>query len=154
MSLAPIPISRSQREVPFNADTVKDLLARLITESVEDVESETVEIKGWCNNDRDLAEKASEAAACLANASGGYVLVGIEERAFGSKFSCCPHSNVREAWLTGRIHDLTVPPVECGVRDVGGILEEVTQVSGFKVFAISVPRSRYHGGHPDLLPKN
>src|SRR5437879_1319368 len=117
--MATHPLSFSAKEHPFDVNYVRAVLTRLLTESPEAVESHTLEIKGWCKDEKELAEKVSEAAACLANASGGLVLIGISDETAGrSKFSPCPHSSVTLEWLINKVHSLTRPSVECSAHDL------------------------------------
>lgn len=112
------------------------------------MESETLEIKGWCKDEKELAIKISEAAACLANALGGIVLVGIADEIEGAaKFSHCPYQNVRTDWITRRIHDLTYPPVEITVHDISKLAQEISGKPSAIVYAISAPRTNRIGGH-------
>jgi ATP-dependent DNA helicase RecG len=112
------------------------------------MESETLEIKGWCRDERELALKISEAAACLANALGGTVLVGISDSDDGTaKFSQCPYQNVRPDWITQRIHDLTYPPVQVTVHDISKLAQEVTGKTGVISYAVCAPRTNRIGGH-------
>lgn len=112
------------------------------------MESETLEVKNWCSNERQLGEKAGDSAACLANLRGGLVLLGIENGDKGiRKFSSCPYPNVTPEWLTQRIQDHTVPPVEIEVVDAGYLLKEVTGNSAADCYAVFVARSKRIGGH-------
>lgn len=120
---------------------------QLCTLPTEVVESHTLEIKGWCKDEKELALKIAEASACLANASGGNVLVGISDKAGSLKFSFCPYSNIRPDWITQRIHDLTYPPVELRVCDVSDIVQEVTGRADKNAYLISVPKTNREGGH-------
>ncbi|MBI1955168.1 MAG: ATP-binding protein [Acidobacteria bacterium] len=65
----------------------------------EVLENDTLEVKGWCNDEKELAEKVVDAASCLANARGGTLLVGVETRSGASHFSGCPYSDVSPQWL-------------------------------------------------------
>src|SRR3990172_3734708 len=73
----------SRRNTFENIQVLKNLLVQLSDQSSDAVESQTIEIKSWCHDDRQLAEKVAEAAACLANTDGGIVLVGIDDKRNG-----------------------------------------------------------------------
>jgi ATP-dependent DNA helicase RecG len=146
MSVAPIPFHGNEKEPPFDVDSVRKILTELIVSPADDVESEQLEIKGWCRSDRDLAEHVSEACCCIANAAGGFVLVGVEEGP-GRKFSPCPHRCVSSSWLTTSIHNQTQPPVECVVHDVSWLATEVLGAPGNTLFVVRVPRTRHISGH-------
>jgi len=120
----------------------------LLLHTTDEVESEQLEIKGWCRDERELAEKVAEACACIANTSGGFVLVGVSNDAHSRrKFSPCPHPVVTSGWLQTSVHNLTRPPVELVPFDASDILAEVLQQRGNGLFALRVPRTRYISGH-------
>jgi predicted HTH transcriptional regulator len=114
------------------------------------IESEELEIKGWCRDEKELAEKVTEAALCLANAKGGYVLVGLEKGGSATRFSGCPHRNVTAEWLARRVSDGSVPPVDCSPLDLSSIACDIRSASNLNVFALSVPGSKYSGSHHSL----
>jgi ATP-dependent DNA helicase RecG len=148
MSLAPIPFPGSEKEPPFDVDFIKKIIADLIVHTADEVESERIEIKSWCSSDRDLAENVSEACSCLANTTGGFVIVGVKDGPNqGRKFSPCPHKCVSRTWLTTSIHNITKPPVECYVHDVSSLAAEVLSTQGNNLFAVRVPRTRHISGH-------
>jgi hypothetical protein len=146
--VATVPNASPEREGSLGVALVRTILDRLQTESTESLESDNLEIKGWCHDEKDLAEKVSEAVACLANASGGMVLVGISDEHGGrQKFSPCPYPNVTKRWIANRIHDLTSPSVVCSVHDVSDILSQILTAAGRNVFALCIPKSKYFGSH-------
>jgi ATP-dependent DNA helicase RecG len=115
------------------------------------VECHDLEIKSWCNGEKDLAEKVSEAAACIANAQGGILLVGIgQNQSCRHRFSACPYPSVSPSWLTARIHDHTVPPVVNHAFDISSIASEVIGSTDVHVFVLEVPRTNYVSGHMTL----
>jgi predicted HTH transcriptional regulator len=127
---------------------LRDILVQLCVQSPEVVESESIEIKSWCYDEKDLAEKVSEAAACLANQRGGVLLVGVNEaQDCRRRFSQCPYPNVSPSWLEARVHDLTVPPVENSAHDISSTASEVIETPGIQVFALDVPRTKFISGH-------
>jgi hypothetical protein len=63
----------------YNEQSIRNILVQLCTQPTSVVESEELEVKSWCQDKKQLAEKAGEAAACLANASGGILLLGIAD---------------------------------------------------------------------------
>lgn len=148
MSHVAVQFSGREWEPNFDVAAVRRIIADLLVQPVEDVESELVEIKGWCNNEKELADKVSEACACLASTSGGFVVVGVsKERRQISKFSPCPHPNVNRSWLTSAVHNLTKPPVECSAHDVSDLLAEALGIGGNSLFILRVPRTRHISGH-------
>jgi ATP-dependent DNA helicase RecG len=148
MSTAPIRFPGKEREPPFDVLAVRKIISELLVHKADEVESDQIEIKSWCNNERDLAEKVAEASACLANTSGGFVVVGVADGVtLGRKFSPCPHPVVSASWLQTCVHDQTRPPVECTPYDASGVLAEVTGAGGDNLFVLRVPRTRSISGH-------
>jgi len=148
-TLMSIPVAATQfGGEPFDQQSIKNILVQLCSQPANIVESHTLEVKSWCKDECQLAEKVSEAAACLANATGGTVIVGVEEEENKlPRFSKCRYPNVTKEWITQRIQDLTIPPVEQTTYDISTLLQDVTGVSGVNAFAVSVPRSKRLSGH-------
>lgn len=148
MSLSPRRLLSKEREANFDANPIRTIICNLLVQTVEDVESPELEIKGWCKDDRELAEKVAEACACIANTLGGLVLVGIADSVNSPrKFSRCPHSSVNTSWLESKVHELTKPPVECHPYDATHILTEVVGQPAGNLYALRVPRTRHISGH-------
>jgi ATP-dependent DNA helicase RecG len=148
MSTNPIRFPTAATEVQFNDTAIREIVSDLIVKSAQEVESESIEIKGWCRDERDLAEKMTEACSCIANTHGGFVLVGVADSPrCQSKFSRCPYPVVNTAWLQSRIYDLSRPPIDNATFDVSSLLAEMTSCSGNNLFAIRVPKTRHVGGH-------
>jgi ATP-dependent DNA helicase RecG len=148
MSAAPIQLPGRDKEPPFDAQFIRGVISDLLTSTPDEIESDEIEAKSWCNSEKELADKVSDACSCLANSTGGYVFVGVSEApAGGRRFSKCPHAGITCQWLTTRVQDLTRPPVECWTYDVSEILSEVVGVPGSNLFAIRVPRKRCIGSH-------
>lgn len=123
----------------------RNIFVQLMQQPTEVVESEQLEIKGWCKDEKEFAEKLVESACCIANAKGGAVLGGI-----GGKhkvFSACPYGNVNSAWIENRIKDQSVPPVDCEVFDLTDLLEQVRGVRGATAFGLIVPKSKFLTSH-------
>jgi hypothetical protein len=111
MSVAPIRFPGKEKELPFDVAAIRRIISDLLVHTADEVESEQIEIKGWCNNDRELADKVAEACACLANTSGGFVIVGVADGVnAGSKFSVCPYSEVNTGWFQTNVYNRTRPP--------------------------------------------
>jgi ATP-dependent DNA helicase RecG len=120
---------------------------QLCHQSADALENEALEIKGWCNDERQLTEKVADAASCLANAQGGVVLVGVEDGTGPHRFSLCPFSNVSPAWLVARVQDNTHPPVACRALDVSQEMADVRGTADAQAFALLVERKRCLSGH-------
>ena len=127
-------------------EKLRALLRELCVLPAASLESDVLEIKSWCHDEKELSEKISEAAMCLANASGGFVLVGIEN-GHPNAFSPCPYSNVRCDWISQRVHDNTVPPVDVQVRDISELLRAMSGNKAANAFAIRIEKSKKVGGH-------
>jgi ATP-dependent DNA helicase RecG len=147
MLLSSKPEFTSSRQPKSVLDDIRNILVQLAVQSADVVESETLEIKGWCASSQELAEKVSEAVACLANAQGGLVLAGIADHSKEKpKYSQCPFPSVSPEWLQQRIHDLTMPPVACSVFDISDLIVGFAP-SGSHALAVTVPKTRFMGGH-------
>jgi ATP-dependent DNA helicase RecG len=148
MASAPNRLPTQVKEATFDDAPVRSIISDLMVRATDDVESEQLEIKGWCNNERELADKVAEACACLANTSGGFVLVGVADGAnVGRKFSTCPHPGITTDWLQTNVHNLTRPPVETVPFDASGILAELTGNPRGNLYVLRVPRTRLISGH-------
>jgi len=127
---------------------LRNLFVQLCVQPASVLESDTLEVKSWCSSEKQLSEKASDSSACLANAHGGILLLGIEDGDCGMrKFSASPHPNVTPEWIAQRIQDGTVPPVEIRVVDASSVLREATELAVAQCFAVFVAKSRRVGGH-------
>jgi ATP-dependent DNA helicase RecG len=147
MSVAPIRFPGREKESPFDVAPIRKIISDLLTQTADEVESEEIEIKSWCSNERELADKVAEACACLANTSGGFVIVGVAEGTTGRKFSACPHSGITTSWLQSNVHNLTRPPVDCFPFDASQVLADIVGCPSGNLYALRVPRTRYISGH-------
>jgi ATP-dependent DNA helicase RecG len=130
------------------AAQLEGIFEQLCSQPGSVVETEQLEIKNWCSNEKQLVEKASESSVCLANAQGGIVLLGIEDGSRNpAKFTKCPYPNVSKEWIAQRIQDSTVPPVEISVVDASPLLQKVTGVDEASCYAVCLPKSKRVGGH-------
>jgi ATP-dependent DNA helicase RecG len=132
----------------FSEQAIRGVLTQLCSQPTGTVESEQLEIKNWCKDEKQLAHKIAEEVACLANASGGILIFGVEpDEKKPTKFSACPYRDVNVSWIQQRIRELTLPPVDATARDITGILRDVTGDSGANAFAVLVPKSKRLSGH-------
>ena len=138
--------SKAKRE-----EYLRDIFTQLCCQPASVIESETLEIKNWCTSEKQLGEKASDSAACLANAQGGCVLLGIEnDDSRPQKFSKCPYPSVSVDWITQRIYDNTVPPVEIVVLDASNQLHDLCGKPYVNCFAIFVAKTKRESGHQTI----
>jgi ATP-dependent DNA helicase RecG len=148
MSTTPIRFRTSEKEAHFDEAPLRKIISELLIRTTDEVESEQLEIKSWCRDERELAEKVAEASACLANTSGGFVLIGVTDGAEGRrKFSGCPHPAVCVSWLQTSVHNFTKPPVEVVPFDASGLLAEILECKGNSLYALRVAPSRHISGH-------
>lgn len=123
-------------------------LGDLQTCAAGDLESQTLEFKGWCHNEKDLCRELAEAVVCLANADGGHVIVGVQDRGVGLwAVSHCPHGAVTVDWIRARLRDLTKPPVSCTVARIGDVVANPTIPAYADLIAIEVQKTNRPGGH-------
>jgi predicted HTH transcriptional regulator len=146
MSTAPIRLPGREKDPPFDVEFIRTIISDLLTQSPDEVESEHVEAKSWCRDEKELADKVGDACACLANSTGGHVFVGVAE-GLGRRFSPCPHPGVNRNWLTTHVQDLNRPPVECWTYDASEVLSEVIGTPGCNLFVIRVPQKRCISAH-------
>jgi predicted HTH transcriptional regulator len=123
----------------------RTILTQLLGQPVEVVENEELEIKGWCKDEKEFAEKVVESACCIANARGGVVLAGIESKR--TIFSPCPYPNVSAAWIEMRVKDQSYPPVECEVFDLTEMLAEIRGKQDGNAFGLLIPKKAFLTSH-------
>ena len=131
-----------------NADALnafRNIFVQLLVQPVEVVEGDELEIKGWCDSEKDFADKLVESACCIANATGGAVIGGIDGKQ--AIFSECPHLNVSAAWIEMRVKNNSYPPVDCKVFDLSELLTEVRGTKGANAFGLIIPRKKFLTSH-------
>jgi len=132
----------------FSEQALRNVLTELCSQPTGTVESEQLEIKNWCRDEKQLAQKIGEEVACLANASGGTLILGVEpDNKRPKKFSACPYRDVTVHWIAQRIRELTLPPVDATVRDITSLVRDVTGDNAANAFAVLVPKSKRLSGH-------
>ena len=72
------------------------------------------------------------------------------EKAIEKNFQSVRTSNVRPEWLSQRIHDNTVPPVEVHLKDISDVLSRITGTAYVNAFAVQVQKSKRPGGHQTI----
>ncbi len=99
--------------------------------SADEQESATLEFKSQGRSARDAEVMLAEAAACLANAAGGSLVVGVRNSDRG------PHAiegcSIRPEVLQRRIFELTDPPLVLAV--------EAPTIDGQQLLVVTVPSS-------------
>src|SRR5216684_4274763 len=101
------------------------ILQDLAVTAAGDLESQTLEFKSWCKDERELSQQIAEAAVCLANAEGGLVIIGVDDRRVGrAALASCPYVAISVDWVKAKIRDLTMPPVRCSVATIGDLCSD------------------------------
>ncbi len=116
--------------------------------SASTLESQQLEFKSWCKDDRELSHEVADAAVCLASTDGGLLVVGVDDKAIGQRaVTRCPHAAVNVEWVRAKIRELTKPPVRCRVFKVGELLPSVAgQLSG-DLIVVDLPKTTHISGH-------
>jgi ATP-dependent DNA helicase RecG len=128
--------------------TVVQILDRLKERCAGELESQTLEVKGWCRDEKDLAREISEATVCLANGDGGLVLVGVDDKKVGdAAITRCPYPYVTADWIKARIREFTRPPIACVVMRLGELIPNLTAVPAGDLFIIELTKTNLASGH-------
>jgi len=94
--------------------TSKELLAQLeeLEDGIaDDIESETLEIKGRPRGRDDIKQWLIDGAVCLANQQGGCLLIGIADRVKGRKQAITGFGNVSYRGLERDVYEATDPHI-------------------------------------------
>lgn len=119
-----------------------------MTVPAERLESQQLEFKSWCKNERELSHKIADAAICLASTDGGLLIVGVEDKGIGRRaISRCPHDAVNADWVGAKIRELTKPPVRCRVRKVSDLLPSYLGQPQGDLIVVDLPKTTHPGGH-------
>jgi ATP-dependent DNA helicase RecG len=133
---------------PLEGATVSELIDRLRRYPAQQLETQSLEIKSWCKNAKDLSHEIAEAAVCLSNASGGMIVVGVDDKKIApASVASCPYSFLTPDVVKKWIRDLTRPPVECAVTTVGALVPTVAGTDLANIYVIGVQRTNYVSGH-------
>ncbi|MGH9828109.1 MAG: AlbA family DNA-binding domain-containing protein, partial [Blastocatellia bacterium] len=110
--------------------------------------SQALEFKSWCKDERELSHQIAEAAVCLANAEGGLVIVGVDDRRVErAAVTVCPHASISADWAKAKIRELTKPPVRCTVARVCDLPLAPLIVDHQSLLVIEVQRTNQPSGH-------
>ena len=93
-------------------------LERLNDETADDIESETLEIKGRPRGRSDLKRLLVEAAVCFANQRGGCLLVGIDDRTKGRKEALVGVGDVDYRGLERDVYSATDPHILIEIEEL------------------------------------
>jgi len=112
------------------------------------LETQTLEFKGWCQDEKELSRVVAEATVCLANTEGGLVIVGVDDRSVGSAAILpCPYPAITSDWFRMRIRDLTRPPVPCQVLRLSEPPFSLRGNPAADLFVIQIERKKHASGH-------
>lgn len=114
---------------------LRNLLKRLDGESVDAIESETLECKSWDSRPEARAaqiRQVREAVVCLANAGGGIIVVGLLDSRRTRRDAIQNIKDLDRDGLRRQIYDGTAPPILVDV-------EELIEPEG-RLLVIRVPR--------------
>jgi ATP-dependent DNA helicase RecG len=121
---------------------VKDFLGKVRCTPPCTLEGQTLEVKGWCSNAKELSREIAWAAACLANADGGVIVVGVlDKKAAPSCFKTCPYEDVNPDWIEERVSVLTRPAVTCRAYWVRELMPELAATPEGSIIIVGVPRT-------------
>ncbi len=123
----------------IESSRIEDVLNSLMVTRATDLESQTLEFKSWGKDEKDLSRHLEEATVCLANADGGFVIIGVHDRNTGrAAFERCRFAPIRSDWVRARIAQLTRPPVRCYVERAGDAVHNLPCVESGDVIVIQV----------------
>jgi ATP-dependent DNA helicase RecG len=132
----------------IESSRIEDILNGLMVTPATDMESQTLEFKGWGKDEKDLSRHIAEATVCLANADGGLVILGVHDKKVGrAAFEPCRFGTIRADWVRARIGQLTKPAVKCYVERVGDAVANLPCAESGDVIVIQVFRRTNPGGH-------
>jgi ATP-dependent DNA helicase RecG len=141
-------MNTSTQTLGIDEAALRGIVTQLSVQAADRVESESIEVKGWCSGAKEFFEKLGEYSACLANANGGFLILGIgEEGCKSDRFKKCPYREVNAEMLSRKLNDLTIPPVTCVVYDISDIVAEITGIPEAQAFALNIPKSEKFTSH-------
>ena len=112
------------------------------------LESQQLEFKSWCKDERELSHEIADAAVCLASTDGGLLIVGVDDKSSGHRaLNRCPHPGVSVDWVKAKIRELTRPAVRCRVSRVSDLLPSFVGNSLGDLIVVDLPKSTYISGH-------
>jgi ATP-dependent DNA helicase RecG len=127
---------------------IEGILNNLMVSPAAELESQTLECKGWGKDEKDLSRLIGEATVCLANAEGGLVLIGVHDRKVGrAAFEACRFGSIRADWVRSRIGQATKPPVRCSVAMAREAVPNLPCPESGDVIVIEVFKRTNPSGH-------
>ena len=130
------------------ARRVESVLDQLMLTPAGELESQRLEFKSWCDDERDLSREIGDAAVCLASTDGGLLILGVDDKAVGSRaFARCPHKGVTVEWVRAKVRELTKPPVRCHVHKVSDLLPALQGEPQGDLIVVELPKTTHISGH-------
>ena len=130
------------------ADRLESILDQLMLMPAASIESQQLEFKSWCKDDRELSHEIADASICLASTDGGLLILGVDDKLVGQRaLNRCPHTAVSVEWVRAKIRELTRPPVRCRVCKVGDLLPSLVGTASADLIAVELPKTTYVSGH-------
>ena len=127
---------------------VESILGQLMVTPAAKLESQQLEFKSWCKDERELSHEIADAAVCLASTDGGLLIVGVDDKLIGPRaMNRCPHPGLSVDWVKAKIRELTRPAVRCRVRKVSDLLPNFAGSLSGDLFVVELPKSTYVSGH-------
>jgi hypothetical protein len=119
----------------------------MVTPAAE-LESQQLEFKSWCKDDRELSHEIADVSICLASTDGGLLIVGVDDKAVGPRaFARCPHRAVSIEWVRAKVRELTKPPVRCHVHKVSDLLPVLRGEPQGDLIVVDLPKTTHVSGH-------
>jgi len=117
--------------VPRPDEATAALEAILAGKAPRDLESATLDFKAQGRSAGDALKTIAEAALCFANASGGLVVVGVDDRGAGESALRGTSLGVDE--VRKRVYELSKPPLTVDAWE--------EEIRGVRLLVVSVPQS-------------
>jgi len=112
------------------------------------VESQQLEFKSWCKDDRELSREIADAAVCLASTDGGLLILGVDDKSVDSEpWLAVRIPGVSVDWVRAKIRELTRPPVRCRVSKVSELLPSLAGTASGELIVIDLPKTTHISGH-------
>lgn len=144
----PINMGSPAHSVDALVHRVESILDQLMVMPAASVESQQLEFKSWCKDDRELSREIADAAVCLASTDGGLLILGVDDKLVGQRaMARCPHSGVNVDWVRAKIRELTRPPVRCRVSKVGELLPSLAGTAPGELIVVDLPKTTHISGH-------
>jgi ATP-dependent DNA helicase RecG len=132
----------------IESSRVEDILNGLMATRATDLESQTLEFKTRGKDEKDFSRHLEEATVCLANADGGLVIFGVDDKKIGrAAFDTCRFGPVRADWVRSRIGQLTKPPVKCSLARASDVVANLPCAEARDLIIIEVFKRTSPTGH-------